>query len=184
MFSTGLLLKLRFGKKKLSQTNICNTFPSSVPYNTVSKILQSNCKQACKKYILARSMWLHRVFTDLANTNKRHCLTIDCSGVNKNWPGKYWTQADNSDKQVCYFNKPCDDEFYNVFISERIHSGSFDKGIYFQITWVRDNNETFNTEKTLEDGTTDDRLSKTDLDTEPEFAGRDVRKQRAKELSE
>ena len=56
MFSTGLLLKLRFGKKKLSQTNICNTFPSSVPYNTVSKILQSNCKQACKKYILARSM--------------------------------------------------------------------------------------------------------------------------------
>ena len=84
MFSTGLLLKLRFGKKKLSQTNICNTFPSSVPYNTVSKILQGNCKQACKKYILAHSMWLHRVFTDLANTNKRHCLTIDRSGVNKN----------------------------------------------------------------------------------------------------
>ena len=27
-------------------------------------------------------------------------------------------------------------------------------------------------------------FSKTDLDTEPEFAGRDVRKQRAKELSE
>ena len=71
-------------KKKLSQTNIFNIFSSSVPYNTVSKILQSNCKQTCKKYISARSMWLHRVFTDLPNTNKRHCLTIDCSGVNKN----------------------------------------------------------------------------------------------------
>ena len=112
-------------------------------------------------------MWLHRVFTDLANTNKRHCLTIDCSGVNKNGPGRYRTQADNPDKQVCYFNKTRDDEFY-VFISERMNSGSFDKGIYFQITQVRDNNETFDTEKTLEeDGTTDDRLSKTDFNSQP-----------------
>ena len=43
-------------KKNLSQTNIFNIFPSSVPYNTVSKILQSNCKQTRKKYIPARSM--------------------------------------------------------------------------------------------------------------------------------
>ena len=63
--------------KNLSQANIFNIFPSSVPYNTVSKILQSNCRQKRKKYILARSMWLHRVFNDLTNTNKRHCLTID-----------------------------------------------------------------------------------------------------------
>ena len=48
-------------KKILSQTNIFNIFPSSVPYNTVSKILQSNCKQTRKKYIPARSMWLHRI---------------------------------------------------------------------------------------------------------------------------
>ena len=120
-------------------------------------------------------MWLHRVFTDLVNTNKRHCLTIDCSGVNKNGPGRYRTQTDNLDKQVCYFNKTCDDDFY-VFISDRINSGTFDKGIYFQITHVRDNNKTFDTEKTLEDGATDDRLSKTDFDSELEFAGRGVRK--------
>ena len=112
-------------------------------------------------------MWLHRVFTDLANTNKGHCLTIDCSGVNKSRPGRYRTQADNPDKQVCYFNKTRDDEFYNVFKTERINSGSFDKGIYFQITQVRDKNETFDAEKTLEqDGATDDRLSKTEFDTE------------------
>ena len=49
----------------------------------MSKILQSNSKQTRKKYIPARSMWLQRVFTDLPNTNKRHCLTIDCSGVKK-----------------------------------------------------------------------------------------------------
>ena len=112
-------------------------------------------------------MWLHRVFTDLANTNKGHCLTIDYSGVDKNGPGRYRTQADDPDKQVCYFNKTRDDEFYNVFKTERINSGSFDKGIYFQITQVRDKNETFDAEKTLEqDGATDDRLSKTEFDTE------------------
>ena len=72
-------------------------------------------------------MWLQRVFTDLANTNKRHCLTIDCSGVNKSRPGRYMTQADKPDKQVCYFNKTRDDRFCNVFISDRIKSGSFDK---------------------------------------------------------
>ena len=130
-------------------------------------------------------MWLHRVFTDLGNTNKRVCLTIDCSGVNKNGPGRYRTQVDNPDKQVCYFNKTRDDKFYNVFISERIDSISFDKGIYFQITQVRDNNETFDAEKTLEeDGATDDRISKTEFDSEPESSRRGVRKRRAKELSE
>ena len=130
-------------------------------------------------------MWLHRVFTDFANTNKRHCLTIDCSGVNKNGLGRYRTQADNPDKLVCYFNKTRDDERYNVFISERINSGSFDKGTYFQITWVRDNKETFDAEKTFEeDVAADDRLSKTDFDSELEFAGRSVRKRKAKELSE
>ena len=41
-------------KKILPQTNIFNIFLSSVPYNTVSKILQSNCKQTRKKYIPTR----------------------------------------------------------------------------------------------------------------------------------
>ena len=31
-------------KKKLSQTNIFDYFPSSVPYNTVAKTLQRNCR--------------------------------------------------------------------------------------------------------------------------------------------
>ena len=35
-------------KKILSQTNIFNIFPLSVPYNTVTKILQSNCRQTKK----------------------------------------------------------------------------------------------------------------------------------------
>ena len=57
-------------KKILSQTNIFNIFPSNVPCNTVAKILQSNCRQATKKYVPAHSMWLNRVISDLANTDE------------------------------------------------------------------------------------------------------------------
>ena len=45
-------------KKILSQTNVFNIFPSSVQYNTVAKILQSNCRQTTKKYFHAHSMRL------------------------------------------------------------------------------------------------------------------------------
>ena len=86
-----------------------------MPYHTVTKILQSHCRQTAKKYVPVCSMWLSRVFVDIANTDERHCLTIDCSGTNKNSPGRYRTQASNPEKQVCYFN-----QLYNVFISNRI----------------------------------------------------------------
>ena len=75
-------------KKNLSQTNIFNIFPSNVPYNTVSKIIQSNCVPTTTKYVPMRSMWLNRVFLDLVNQDERNCLTIDCSGINRNRPGR------------------------------------------------------------------------------------------------
>ena len=68
--------------------------------------------------------------------------------------------ADNPDQQVCYFNKPQDDIFYNVFISKRIKAEDFDQGIYSKIEKVRGKTEkeSFDANKTLEDGTSDDRL--------------------------
>ena len=42
-------------------------------------------------------MWLGRVVIDLANTDQKHCLTIDCSNVNKSGPRRYGTLADNPD---------------------------------------------------------------------------------------
>ena len=82
-------------KKIISTTNFLNIFPSRVPYSTVAKILQSKCRQASKIYIPAWPMWLNRVFTDLAITHKRYCLTTDSSGVNKNGNVRYRTQADD-----------------------------------------------------------------------------------------
>ena len=78
-------------------------------------------------------MWLNRVFADLANTDERHCLTSDCSGVNKKNPGRYRTQADDLEKHVCYFHKPHDDELYNVFICNRKKTENFSNSIYFKV---------------------------------------------------
>ena len=56
-------------KKKLSQTSIFNIFPSSVPYNNVAKILQSNCRQTTKKYVPARCGLIGFLQTLLLQTN-------------------------------------------------------------------------------------------------------------------
>ena len=130
-----------------------------MPYNTVAKILQSNCRQTTKNYVLARSLWLNRVFSDLSDTDERHCLTINCSGVNKNSPGRYRTQAGDPLKQVCYFNKPCDDELYNVFISNRIKTENFSNGIYFKINRIQGKDKTFDAEETLKQHGAHDQFS-------------------------
>ena len=142
-------------QKIISQTNIFNIFPASVPQNTVVKILQSNCISQSKKYVPVSYLWLNRVFTDLANSHEKHCLTIDCSYKNKNGPARYRSAADNPDEQVCYFNKPNDDKYYNVFISKQIKVDNFSEGIYFKIERVRGKTEkeNFDIKKTLEDGT-------------------------------
>ena len=149
-------------QKIIPQTNIFNTFPASVPQNTVVKTLQSNFISQSKKYVPVCSLWLNRVFTDLANSHEKHCLTIDSSYKNKNGPARYRSTADNLDEQVCYFNKPNDDEYYNIFISKRINAENFSGGIYFKVERVREKNkkENFDAKKTLEDGTSNDRLSK------------------------
>ena len=149
-------------QKIISQTNIFNIFPASVPQNTVVKILQSNCISQSKKYVPAHSLWLNRVFTDLANSHEKHCLAIDCSYKNKNGPARYRSGADNPNEQVCYFNKQNDDKYYNVFISKRIKAENFSEGIYFKIERVRakTEKENFDANKILEDGTSSDRLSK------------------------
>ena len=160
-------------QKVISQTNIFNIFPASVPNNTVAKIIQSNCILQSKKYVPARSLWLNRVFTDLANSHEKHCLTIDCGYKNRNGPGRYRSSADNPDKQVCYFNKPNDNVFYSTFIIEQIKRDIYDNGIYFKIEKVRGktDKENFDAKKTLEDGASNVRSSELFDDSKSEQNG-------------
>ena len=160
-------------QKIISQTNIFNIFPASIPYNTVAKIIQSNYILQSKKYVPTRSLWLSRVFTDLANSHEKLCLTIDSGYKNKNGPGRYRSSAENPDKQVCYFNKPNDDVFYNTFISERIKGDKYSEGIYFKIEKVRGktDKENFDAKRTLEDGASDAGSSEFFADSESEQNG-------------
>ena len=141
-------------QKIISQTNIFNIFAASVPHNTVAKIIQSSCILQSKKFVPACSPWLNRVFTDLANSHGKHWLAVDCGCINKNGPVRYRSSAGNPEKQVCYFNKPNDDVFYNTFISERIKGHKYDEEIYFKIEKVRGktDKENFDAKRTLEDG--------------------------------
>ena len=62
------------------------------------------------------------------------------------------TEADNPEQPICCFNEPRNDQVYNVFISERIKSGNFEKGIYFKIDQVKSKtgNKTFSAKQKLE----------------------------------
>ena len=108
-------------------------------------------------------MWFNRVFIHLVNEDQRNCLTVDCSNVNKNGPGRHRTNADNPKEQLCYFNKASSDLVYNTFMSKRIKSGNFEKRIYFKIGHVQSkiDKESFSANKTLEkNGSVNDRLPK------------------------
>ena len=100
-------------------------------------------------------------------------LTIDCGYKNKNGPGRYRSSADNPGKQVCYFNKPNNNFFYNTFINERIKGDAYDNGIYFKIEKVRGktDKENFDSKRTLEDGASNIRSSKLFADSKSEQNG-------------
>ena len=165
-------------QKIISQTNIFNLFPASGPCNTFSKIIQSNGILHTKKYVHTRSLWLNTVFTDLANSPEKLCLTIHCGYINKNGPGRYRSSADNPEKQVCYFNKTNDDVFYNPFISERTKREKYDEGIYFKIGKVRGktNKENFDAKRGLEDGTSNARSNDFFDDSKPEQSGTETKR--------
>ena len=88
----------------LSQTIIYNVFPATVALNNVRKILEGACIRKASKYIPQASLWISRIFIELANRDGKVCLTLDCSNTNRDGPGRFCTEADNPDFQACYFN--------------------------------------------------------------------------------
>ena len=136
----------------LSQTNLLNIFPASVPLSTVKKVLEANCILNSNKYIPVNSLWVTKLFIRLANNDtEKACLTIDCSGFNSNGPGRFRTDASNPLTQTCFFNKVDQDSLFNIFISKRIKEVSKDK-ILFEIEGLKTSadNETYSPALELE----------------------------------
>ena len=91
-------------KTILSQTNLLNIFPASVPINTVTKVLEANCIRKTTKYNPVNSLWITKLFIQLANNeSEKTCLTIDCTGFNPNGPGRFRTDTANPERQTCFF---------------------------------------------------------------------------------
>ena len=88
MFFMLLFLQAKFDKKLFLKL-IFLIFFHQVFHITHADVIQSNCILQSKKYVPARSLWLSRVFTDLANSHEKLCLTIDSRYKNKNGPGRY-----------------------------------------------------------------------------------------------
>ena len=78
----------------LSQTNIFNIFPASVSLGSVRKILEGVSIRKTRKYIPQPALWISRLFIELANRDDRVCLTLDCSVINKDSPGRFRTETD------------------------------------------------------------------------------------------
>ena len=71
------------------------------------------------------------------NRNDKVCLTLDCSNTNKDGPGRFRTDADNPNNQVCYFNSANDEQVYNEFVSERIKAPNSENDFHFKILEVK-----------------------------------------------
>ena len=164
-------------KTILSQTNLLNIFPASVPINTVKKVLEANCTCRTTKYIPVNSLWITKLFIQLANNqSEKTCLTIDCTGFNRNGPDRFRTDAANPESQTCFFNKADEDTLLNLFVSKRIKKESDANKILFEIEGLKTqaDNETYSASSELENlqgnGLSNARISEgSDL----EYANRD-----------
>ena len=79
------------------------------------------------------SLWISRLFVELANRNDKVCLTLDLSNTNRDGPVRFRTEADIPDYQSCYFNSANDEQVYNEFVSEQIKNGFSNDDFHFKI---------------------------------------------------
>ena len=139
-------------KSILSQTNIYNIFPATVPFNSINKILEGGCIRKTSKYIPQSALWISRLFIKLANQNEKVCLTLDCSNTNRDGPGRFGREVDNPETQSCYFNSAKDEQVYNKFISQRIKTSASYKTFQFKIVELKSKTKsdlTFDTNEEL-----------------------------------
>ena len=118
----------------------------------VRKILEGVCIRKTSKYIPQASLWISRLFIELANRNDKVCLTLDCSNKNKDGPGRFRTEADNPDSQFWYFNSHNDEQVYNQFVSKRIKNSESENNFHFEIVEVvSKTNKKFSTANKLQE---------------------------------
>ena len=103
----------------LSQTKKFNTFPGSLQRSSVTKILSSYCNRYTYEYIPPRDIWINCLYSEISNSSKKQCLTINMRHVNDLGPSKFRTGAENDKEQICYYNYNKKDRAFNLFLAVR-----------------------------------------------------------------
>ena len=70
-------------------------------------------------YVPTRNVWLSKLYFDILNSKQEQCLKVDTRTINDLGPGKFRTQADNSLKQVRYYNRNKSNTSFNSFLATR-----------------------------------------------------------------
>ena len=99
--------------------------------------MESVCIRKTKKYIPQSALWISKLFIELANRNGRVCLTLNCSGINKDEPGRFRTEADKPNFQTCYFDVVNDKQSYDEFVSQHIYKSEKNERIQFRIIHLK-----------------------------------------------
>ena len=122
----------------MSQTQTFNFFPGSVHSGTITRTLPSFPNRYKNTYIPIRNVWTNKLYFEISNSKEKQCLTVDTLDVNDLGPGKFRTQADNSLRQICYYNRNKSDTSFNYFLTTREQTSQ--KGeIIFSIVKVINN---------------------------------------------
>ena len=133
---TQYILKKQIGER-FYRKQIFTIFFLQLSLLTTSEKFWKGLVLKTSKYIPRASLWISRLLIELANRNDKVCLTLRGSSTNKDGPGRFRTDADNPDNQVCYFNSANDKQVYSEFISKRIKTPNSGNDFHFQIIEVK-----------------------------------------------
>ena len=119
----------------MAQTHIFNFFPGSIHNSKILKTLSRFASQHKSSYLPSQSIWINKLYFDISTSKQKQCLTVDTRPINDLRRGKFRIQADNGQKQICYYNRGKSDTHFNSFLAKRKHT-SPNNNISFSIVKI------------------------------------------------
>ena len=111
----------------MAQTHLFNFFPGSIHSGKILKTLSLFANRYKSSYVPSQNIWLIKLYFDISTSKEKQCLTIDTLPINDLGPGKFRISADNSQEQVCYYNRGgSDTQFNSVLAKTRLASQNTD----------------------------------------------------------
>ena len=102
----------------MAQTHLFNFFPGSIHSGKILKTLSLFANRYKSSYVPSQNIWLIKLYFDISTSKEKQCSTIDTRPINDLGPGKFRISADDSQEQVCYYNRGRSDTQFNSFLAK------------------------------------------------------------------